>query len=73
MPRRIGSERLDYSINRSKLTDYCTELTNSCFDSPLAVFGVLDQQSKTTFQGSDACFACGALVKQCPEWALRMS
>ena len=43
----------------------------SCLDiSPVAVFGALGPDRKTTFRDRDACFACHACVTQCPEDAL---
>ena len=44
-----------------------------CDICPLGVFGELDHDHKTTFRDRDACFTCGACVKQCPESALTLS
>jgi NAD-dependent dihydropyrimidine dehydrogenase PreA subunit len=46
----------------------------SCFDiCPVGVYGERDENKKTAFRDQQACFACGACVKQCPEHALHLA
>ncbi len=46
---------------------------NTCFEiCPVGVYGGIDGDRKSTFADSDACFACGACVMQCPSGALSL-
>jgi NAD-dependent dihydropyrimidine dehydrogenase PreA subunit len=55
-------------LDRPKCTG-CGTCRDVC---PVAVYGDLDEERKTTFRDRRACFACGACVKQCPEAAFRL-
>lgn len=40
---------------------------------PVGVYGELDEEKKTTFARRDACFSCGACVRQCSSGALSLT
>ena len=53
--------------------DKC-EGCESCRDACLlGVFGGLGPDKKIVFRDRDACFVCGACVKQCPQEALALA
>jgi len=63
--REIGVVHLDRERCRGCRT--CTEIC------PVGVFADLDADKKISFRDQQACFACGACVKQCSESALSLS
>jgi len=53
-------------MNRAKRLG-CSTCSDVC---PVGVFDGLDEDKKIRFIDQEACFACGACVKQCPGKAL---
>jgi len=69
--RRVGSFFSEKDIGDITLAQDRCAGCKTCWEiCPVDVYGDLDENSVITFQNRDACFNCGACVKQCPEGAL---
>lgn len=62
--KQLGAITLDRA--KCKGCGICREIC------PIGVFGDPDEEGKTTFCNREACFHCGACVRQCPESALEL-
>ncbi|MEE8440376.1 MAG: HgcAB-like fusion protein [Spirochaetia bacterium] len=77
--RRLGTHNLGsflgpwdleaVALDRSACTG-CGRCREIC---PIGVFGEPDGENRTTLRHRDACFACGACVRQCRENALSLA
>ena len=75
---RLGFSKLGALFNKKPLGDITLDRDRfngcgTCRDiCPVGVYGELDEDKKTTFRDQNACIACSACVKQCPQSALRL-
>lgn len=70
---RLGSLYAERQLGTITLDRDRCRGCRTCWDiCPVAVYGTLDAENKTTLPRQSACFACGACVMQCPEQALSL-
>lgn len=70
---RFGSLFVEKNLGEVRLDrDRCGGCRTCSDVCPIGVFAVPDAEGKMTFRDVNACFSCGACVKQCPEGALTL-
>ncbi|OGP55602.1 MAG: hypothetical protein A2V67_18605 [Deltaproteobacteria bacterium RBG_13_61_14] len=71
--KRLGSLLQEKTLGRVALDREKCRGDMICYSiCPVGVFGELDPDKKITLPWQNACFACGACVKQCPHDALSL-
>lgn len=71
--KRFGSLFLEKETGKVHLDRSQCNGCLTCLDiCPVGVYAGLDVEKKVAFEDREACFSCGACVKQCPEAALSL-